>query len=265
MSGGNGSVLGSDGHPPSRNRREQVLDELGRLVVAGAVAPGDRLPIEPDLAAEFGVSKTVIREVIRGLAAKGLVGTAPRRGTIVRQRDGWHLLDPDVLAWQLRAETSPTTLRDFDEFRQAVEPMGARLAAERATVADRKRLRAAFEEMQRTTDVPEQHLATDLDFHTTLLTITDNQLFRGLRDAVRAALAVRHEWAVSILEDMRESLPYHEKVVAGVEAGDPDAAASAMELLLKLSMRDNARLRSRTGRTPRGSRSAQPRTAAKSS
>jgi DNA-binding FadR family transcriptional regulator len=235
---------------PPRNRQEQVLDELGGLVVAGAVAPGATLPIEPALAAEFGVSKTVIREAIRGLAAKGLVRTSPRRGTIVCQRDDWHLLDPDVLVWHLRAETGPNMLRDFEEFRRAVEPMGARLAAERATDEDKQLLRAAFELMQQTADEPERYLAADLDFHTALLTATENEMLRGLRNAVRAALAVRHESAAPVLGDMRESMPSHEQVLVAVEAGDPDAAAAAMEQLLALSIRDDARLRPGRVRRP---------------
>jgi DNA-binding FadR family transcriptional regulator len=238
------------GNTPSRNRQEQVLDELGQLVVAGAVEPGATLPIEPALAAEFGVSKTVIREAIRGLAAKGLVRTSPRRGTTVCARDDWHLLDPDVLSWHLRAETGPNMLRDFEEFRRAVEPMGARLAAERATADDRQLLRAAFELMQATVKEPKRYLAADLDFHTALLTATENQMLRGLRNAVRAALAVRHESAARVLHDMRESMPIHEQVLVAVEAGDPDAAAAAMEQLLDLTIRDDARLRASRRRQP---------------
>ena len=247
-------ALRSEAGTAPRNRQEQVLDELGHLIVAGAAAPGATLPIEPALAAEFGVSKTVIREAIRGLAAKGLVRTSPRRGTIVCDRDDWHLLDPDVLSWQLRAETGPNMLRDFQEFRRAVEPMGARLAAERATEADRALLREAFELMEQTADVPAQYFAADLKFHAALLAATENQMLRGLRDAVRAALAVRHESAVRILEDMHESMPYHGRVLLAVEAGDPDAAAQAMEELLDLSFRDDARLTQAAPRARRAPR-----------
>jgi GntR family galactonate operon transcriptional repressor len=259
VSGSSSSVLRRDaGNAPPRNLREQVLDELGQLVVAGVVVPGATLPIEPALAAEFGVSKTVIREAIRGLAAKGLVQTSPRRGTVVCKRDDWHALDPDVLAWHLRADTNPNVLRDFEEFRRGVEPMCARLAAERATTADRQALRAAFEHMQSTVDTQKQYLAHDLDFHSALLMATENTILRGLRDAVRAALAVRHECVSSVLDDMREPIPYHERVLLAVEAGNADEAASAMEQLLALSMRDDARLSRGSGRRP-ASRARRPR------
>ena len=84
---------------PRRGLHGRVVDELGREIVGGRWMAGSPLPNEDDLAAELGVSRTVVRESIKVLQAKGLVEVRPRTGTRVRARRAWHLLDADVVGW----------------------------------------------------------------------------------------------------------------------------------------------------------------------
>ena len=79
---------------------DQVVDHLGQAIVHAELAPGATLPNEADLGTQLGVSRTVIREAVKVLAAKGLIEVRPKTGTRVLSRDQWNLLDPDVLAWQ---------------------------------------------------------------------------------------------------------------------------------------------------------------------
>jgi GntR family galactonate operon transcriptional repressor len=234
--------------PPFRNLQGHLLQQLGQWIVSGGVAPGEALPIEPEIAAQFHVSKTVVREAIRGLAAKGMVQTRTRLGTRVRPRDDWHVLDPDVLTWQLGSEPDQDFLRDFEEFRYAVEPTAARIAAERARPMALRSIQAALERMQASIDDPDAYFTADLDFHVAILTATDNRLLRGLRDAVRAALTVRHTNVAPVVHDMRESLPYHERLAAALSSGQPDEAVAAARDLLALTERDDARLSGRRRR-----------------
>src|SRR4026209_1293429 len=92
---------------PFRNLQGHLLQQLGQWIVQGGVMPGQALPTEPEIAAQFSVSKTVVREAIRGLAAKGMVQARTRLGTGVLPREHWHVLDPDVLSWQLDAPPDP--------------------------------------------------------------------------------------------------------------------------------------------------------------
>lgn len=227
---------------PFLNLQAHLLQQLGRWIVRGGVAPGQALPTEPEIAAQFQVSKTVVREAIRGLAAKGMIQARTRLGTRVRPRDDWHILDPDVLTWQLDAEPDQQFLRDFEEFRNAVEPAAARIASQRATEVDHDEIDAALERMRANVDSPEDYFAADLEFHSALLAATHNQLLRGLRDAVRAALTVRHANVSTILHDMHESLPHHERVAEAVRAGQPAESVRAMLYLLGLYERDDALL-----------------------
>ncbi|MET9403324.1 GntR family transcriptional regulator, partial [Kitasatospora sp. NPDC002965] len=85
--------------PPTRNLHQQIIDIIGEQIVSGAYAPGSLL--SPDrLEQEIGVSKTVLREALRVLASKGLIGSRQKRGTFVRPRADWNLLDVDLLRWQ---------------------------------------------------------------------------------------------------------------------------------------------------------------------
>jgi DNA-binding FadR family transcriptional regulator len=94
-----------------------AVEMLGRRIVGGRVAPGAALPTEQELADEFGVSRSVVREAMKVLAAKGLVSARPMAGTHVRARSEWHLIDPDVLAWRAETDGAPTLLRDLLEVR----------------------------------------------------------------------------------------------------------------------------------------------------
>lgn len=118
----------------------RLVDTLGRRVVAD---PG--LTLSPDeIGAEFGVSRTVVRETLRVLEAKGLVSARPNVGTRVRPRTDWNLFDPQVIDWRLHGPQRADQMRELLELRAGVEPMAARLAAERAGEADVAALRAAW-------------------------------------------------------------------------------------------------------------------------
>ena len=96
---------------------------------------------------ELGVSRTVVREAVKSLVAKGLLRTGPKVGTRVQPADDWNWFDPDVVAWQSKAGLTRDFLRDLQELRRVVEPAAVRLAAQRATAhghrRDRRRLSPA--------------------------------------------------------------------------------------------------------------------------
>src|SRR5919108_94538 len=119
---------------PRRGLHGAVVHEIGVRIVRGELEPGDTLP-ENGLADEPAVSRTVVREAIKVLAAKRLVESRPKTGTRVRPRRDWNLLDPDVLAWQVEAGADTDFLAQALEVRRMIEPAAARLAAERAIEA----------------------------------------------------------------------------------------------------------------------------------
>src|SRR5579875_2951199 len=125
---------------PGRGLHGQTVETLGMRVISGVYRPG--AVIDPErLAVELDVSKTVVREALRVLGAKGLVDSRPKRGTYVRDRSAWSLLDTDVMHWQMRSGISAELLAELSEVRAIVEPAWARLAAERRTEEDLEALR----------------------------------------------------------------------------------------------------------------------------
>jgi DNA-binding FadR family transcriptional regulator len=130
-----------------KNVHGNTVDHLGEAIVAGRYAVGASIPPEPVLCQELGVSRTVVREAVKSLIAKGLMTTGPKVGTRVLSEDHWNWFDPDVIIWQSKAGLTPEFLRDLQDLRRVVEPAAMRLAAARATAQDIAEVEAAYEGM----------------------------------------------------------------------------------------------------------------------
>jgi GntR family transcriptional regulator, galactonate operon transcriptional repressor len=219
----------------SRSRRNlcgQVVHDLGCRILAGEVKPGDPLPQEWTLCDQMGVSRTVVREAIKSLAAKGLVESRARRGTIVRPARSWNYLDPEVLDWQSRADPDGRHLFHLTELRQAIEPPAAAMAAERATEASLRLISRACEEMQRTVDSVEDFLAADIQFHVEILHATGNPFFAPVANVISTSLESSLRTTNRQSADNRASVPVHQKVMKAICARKPTSAQAAMQSLL---------------------------------
>src|SRR5207344_2413714 len=113
----------------------RIVHDLGMRIVAGEFKPGDRLPAESRLLADYEVSRPVLREATRVLVAKGLVLSRQRAGAIVRPRSEWHLLDPDVLYWLIQSKPQQEFVETLLTVRKVFEPAAAALAARVASDA----------------------------------------------------------------------------------------------------------------------------------
>ena len=130
-----------------KNVHGNTVDHLGEAIVAGRYGAGNSIPPEPLLCEELGVSRTVVREAVKSLVAKGLVSTGPKVGTRVLTSDQWNWFDPDVMAWQAEAGLSPEFVRDLQDLRLIVEPAAIRLAAQRATPQDIDEIEQALSDL----------------------------------------------------------------------------------------------------------------------
>ncbi|WP_044257292.1 FadR/GntR family transcriptional regulator [Rhodopirellula sp. SWK7] len=216
-----------------RNLCEQVVHDLGGRIVSGGIDPGDAIPQEWTLCERMGVSRTVIREAIKSLAAKGLIESRAKRGTIVRPTNDWNHLDPDVISWRARSDESGQNLIRLTEFRQAVEPKAAAMAAERASTTELERIGEAWEEMDRTAgnDV-EAFLAADIRFHTEIMQATGNPFFSPVANVIGASLEASLRVTNCLPPDNIPSVPLHEKVLRALVDHRPMAAHDAMLSML---------------------------------
>ncbi len=218
--------------PIKPGRIGTVLATLGREIAQDIIPVGTALPPEPDLEARFGVGRGVVREVVKTLAAKGLVSVRPRHGTHVLPRHQWSLLDRDVLSWLIgQGEPDRDLLLAIQEVRSIIEPAAAALAAQRATRNDRERINAALAAMEASKD----HVgatAADKAFHLAILDATHNPVLQGFRGAIDTILSTVFVVAIGSAGWFRDNLPNHAAAARAIDAGDAEKARVAMERVL---------------------------------
>jgi GntR family transcriptional regulator, galactonate operon transcriptional repressor len=234
-----------------RGRLGGAVAELGRRIVGGEWAPGEAIPREADLAAGMGVGRSVMREAIRILVAKGLLRSRTSDGTRVRPVRDWRLLDPDVMDWRIRAGDARPLLLDLLRVRAALEPGVAR-AATAAEGEARARIRAAWAAKEAVFRTPDPDLAerrrrfieTDLEFHRALLAAVDSPLLDQLFAVIEAALRLLFDLQMRArgyeteMIGMEEGHAFHAAVIAALEARDPDGAERAMRALIERAVED---------------------------
>ncbi|HLX19425.1 MAG TPA: FadR/GntR family transcriptional regulator [Gaiellaceae bacterium] len=218
---------------PRRGLHGQIVHRIGMQIMSGELKPGDALPAD-ELSAELGLSRTVLREVVKVLAAKGLVEAKPKTGTRVRPRSAWNLLDPDVLAWRSEANPDGAFFRNIVELRRIIEPEAARLAAERASAGEIASIEAVFSEMEALVDDPDAYLEPDLRFHELILEACHNELLAhmvGIMRAVFRALFVAT--FPRSTRTSRRATDLHGEIVRALVARDGLAAEKAMRTLIE--------------------------------
>ena len=213
----------------------QVADDLRGQIMRGAVASGERLPSEADLARAFGVSRSTVREALRVLASQHLIETrrGVRGGSFVAAPDPARVVEDIGGALGVLVTTPHLRLADLLEARLLLEPAAARLAAQRADAETVDAVRAAALAPEDPKDP--SGFVPHLDFHTTVLMATGNTMFtmmgQPVHDVLRTRLdrdrVAREEWAAV---DHR-----HQEIAEHIAAGEGGAAEEAMrEHLLDL-------------------------------
>jgi DNA-binding FadR family transcriptional regulator len=252
------SVLMS--HPPLRLEHDypsgglhgQIVHAIGRQILRGEIRPGDVVPLQSGVHA----SRTVLREAIKVLAAKGLVESRPKTGTRVRPRQSWNLLDPDVLAWQREGAPPAAFLRKLTEVRRIVEPAAAELAAQRASAREVAGMEAAYHAMEtalggRDPDFESFDLA-DMRFHRAILEGCHNDVLEQMSGVVFGALLVSFRATSRIPGAAKGSLPKHRAILDAIRSRDPSVAAQAMTRLVGSTAREiDASLKRPRGRRSR--------------
>ncbi|MDP2032845.1 MAG: FadR/GntR family transcriptional regulator [Polaromonas sp.] len=215
-----------------KNVHGNTVDHLGEAIVAGRYAVGASIPPEPVLCQELGVSRTVVREAVKSLIAKGLMTTGPKVGTRVLSEDHWNWFDPDVIIWQSKAGLTPEFLRDLQDLRRVVEPAAMRLAAERATVQDIAEVEAAYAGMKHAVEHGGDYVTHDLRFHQGLLRASRNRMLVQMSKALGALLRTSFEISTRRKDGPVHSLPLHRAVLDAVIAHRPDEAEIAIRVLI---------------------------------
>jgi GntR family transcriptional repressor for pyruvate dehydrogenase complex len=168
--------------PVATRIADTVASDLETRILEGSLKPGDRLPSERDLAAEFGVSRPALREAIQKLASKGLLITRHGVPTVVTDQLESTFADP----WQEMLKGHPNLQSDMLEFRHMLEGEAASLAAERATDADIQRIDAAYAALESTyaSNDLKANIERDVAFHKAVAEASHNAMIGHLTSSL---------------------------------------------------------------------------------
>ena len=205
---------------------ERVTEQIRNYIVSGQLQPGDRMPPERELARQFGVSRTVVREAVRALMAQGLLEVRAGSGTIVRNPSPGAVAQS--MALLLRVGRERFDYHKVMEVRRLLEIEIAGLAAERRTDEDLDALTALVEETPGLSGKPDDWLKNDMAFHAQLAQATKNELFSVLLDSITDIMVTVRRLGFTVPDAATRAYKYHSAILEQVQRGDPAGAREAM-------------------------------------
>lgn len=211
----------------SKSQHALIVQQLGLKIVSGEFLQNEKLPSAVELCEMFQVSRPVAREAIRVLNSKGLTYSRPKVGTVVRPKDEWHLLDPDVLFWLIKSTPENDFVKTLSTVRRVLEPELAYIAASTATDEDIAQIRKAYDGMEKAANV-EEFVQPDINFHLAIAKATHNDLLAymskmlvlPLQQSIKVTSLLR-------LNSHTHSLPRHKAILTAIENRDPLSARLA--------------------------------------
>ena len=222
------------GYSP-RTHTEHVVREIGISIVSGAYPQMTILPGDAELMERFGVSRTVLREALRALAAKGMIQPKARIGTRVRDKADWNLFDADVLMWHAEIGLDATFLDYLTEMRMALELEAAALAARRRTPLQIQHLYGWVEKMAAENVSPAEFVDADLNFHLVVATAAGNPFLRSISTLIEVALVALLRISSPADNPVRlaQSVAYHRAIADAIAKRDAEGARNAMRVVVE--------------------------------
>lgn len=219
------SLFGAVTRSPSL--AEEVTQALMESIASGRLMPGDELPAERELGNQFGVSRTIIREAVRSLQAKGLIEVRSGRGARISAVPASQITETIRLFLQGAQAQDLLDAEKISEVRTTLEVRMVELACERATDADLERLQRAVEAMDADEDV-EQASEHDVAFHRLIALATYNALFVLLLDSIGDILMEIRRRSLAVEGRKDRAVEEHRRIADALLARDVAAARQAM-------------------------------------
>ena len=211
---------------PSKSQHALIVQQLGLKIASGHFPENEKLPSSDELCEEFQVSRPVSREAIRVLNSKGLTYSRPKVGTVVRPKDEWHMLDPDVLFWLIESTPENDFFKTLSTVRRVLEPEMAYIAATTATDDDIAQIKTAYDGMEKATNA-EEFMQPDIEFHLAIAKATHNDLLAYMSKML--VLPLQQSIKLTSLRPnlQTHSLPRHKAILTAIENKDPLSARLA--------------------------------------
>lgn len=204
---------------------EQIVEQIEQAILKGELKRGDQLPAERELAEQFGVSRTAVREAVKALREKGLVEAFSGRGTFVTDGTSQAMRQSLDLVTRIGGPDGATQLA---EVRAILEPEIAALAAERIEEQLLITLREAVAVMDRSLEDPEAYIEADLDFHLALAEGATNPVILSLIDSIVVLLREQRLRTFRVNGGPQRGQYHHKRILEAIERRDADQARAAM-------------------------------------
>jgi len=204
---------------------EQIVQQVEESIQKGQLKPGDQLPPERELAEQFGVSRTAVREAVKALREKGLVEAYPGRGTFIT--DGTSYTIRQSLDRMMRSGNEGFAF--LAEVRQILEPEIAALATTRADDEALEAMRKQVEIMDTAKEDPDAFIEADLDFHLALAEAAANPIILSLIDSIVGLLREQRMGIFQVEGGPERGQYHHKKILQAVEHRDAAGAREAMK------------------------------------
>jgi DNA-binding FadR family transcriptional regulator len=216
-----------------QNLTSSIVRDLGTAIVTGKYATEKPFPVESELCKQYGASRSVLREAVKMLTAKGLLRARPRQGTRVQPEEHWNLLDPDVLRWMLERKFSLQLLIQFTQMRLSFEPGAAAMAAQSANVEQRAAILHGIDRMMAAGRGEDDPLESDIAFHVAVLRATGNPFYAQLRELIETALRFSIRRTNAYKGVPLASVLDHKRVADAIMARNSESAERGMRALIQ--------------------------------
>lgn len=209
---------------PRERLYQVIVEHVQGEILAGRLAPGDRLPAERELAATFGISRSAVREAIKSLAEKGLVDVQVGRGSFVSALSTDHVVE----SMSLLLRDAHNTPEQLQEARAILEVPIARLAARHRGEGHLARLREILRQMEGQLGMSRAFIDADADFHQELARASGNPALDIMSRTLVTMLRSERIFMVGFRDEIGGAIASHRKILVAVASGDEDGAAAAM-------------------------------------
>lgn len=217
----------------SRNLTQQLTYELGRAIVQGKYKVDAVFPTEAELSAQFNISRSVTREAVKMLTAKGLICSRPRKGIRVQSVHLWNMFDSDVLNWIVSVKPSLQLLLEFTQMRLAVEPEAVALACKQAKSNQIEAVEHALSRIHLALQGEDDSLIANIQFHTRILEASNNRFFIQFSNFIQAALRVSVACGNQLKSSHLTNTYDYRCIFECIRQGDSEGGRSAMRALLE--------------------------------
>jgi DNA-binding FadR family transcriptional regulator len=222
------------GRPAARNFHSFVINEIGMGVASGAFPVGSTLPGDAEMIDRYEVSRTVLREAVKTLEAKGLVEARAKVGTRVLPRNRWNLFDRQVLFWIFHAPPEPGFTEKLSEVRDGLEMQAVELAATRRQAEQMRMMRYWLTQAQISAGMVENYGLAVFEIHRLMAEASQNPILRSATGLTEfgLAMALRGQLARGVTDFAAPKAQVYEALVTGIETGDTATALAAMRTIL---------------------------------